>query len=55
MSHFLRRDTVSCGVLSCYYASQIVKGACSFLFKSEINCFIGLSFHDNVRNTLPAN
>ena len=55
MSHFLQNDAVSCGVLSCYYASQIVKSTCSFLFKSAITCFIGLSFHDNIRKTLPMN
>ena len=40
MPHFLQKDAVSCGVLSCYYASQIVKGICSFPSKSAITCFM---------------
>ena len=55
MLHFLQNDAVSCGVLSCYHASQIVKGTCSFPFKSAVTSFIGLSFHDNVRKTVPIN
>ena len=55
MSHFLQNDAVSCGVSSCYYASQIIKGTCSFHFKSAITCFSGLSFHENVRKTVPIN
>ena len=55
MSHFLQNDIASCGLLSCYYASQIVKGTRSFPFKSAMTCFIGLAFHDNVRKTVPLN
>ena len=40
MLHFLQKDTVSCSVLSCYYASQIVKGTCSFPFKAAITYFM---------------
>ena len=39
MSPCLQNDAVSCGVLSCFYTSQINKGTCSFPFKSATNCF----------------
>ena len=49
MPHFLQKDAVSCGVLSCYYASQIAKGNVQVfvLFK------FSLIFHGNVRKTVP--
>ena len=51
MPHFLQKDAVGCGVLSCYNASQIAKG--------NVIVFVLFKFflivHDNVRKTVPLN